>query len=348
MAPKVLAALTTLAALALSCTTSETPAEDAPTASPLTDEVAWTHAEPAERLSVLRRPARVVVPRSSTWVASPGVSARLLSWQVGPGDRVSPGDAIATLASPELSDLDAAVRRLRQIVGDRKVLVSSREKAVEQGFKSVDSLNEARLSLSEAEAELTRLRSKVSARGRNVESSSNSEWTWLSSAAGVVTEIACAPGSAVSADTPCLRVEPTENLVVAVDIPARESARLEPTVVATVGETTLTFVGRSHVVSERQTETFRFGAPDGARPGEAFLVDIDVPAPDDAVVVPRLAIVSIDGTPSVFVEGPNGPEPRAITELGRLHGDRIVRGVAPGDRVVARGAFVLKSELAFP
>jgi multidrug efflux pump subunit AcrA (membrane-fusion protein) len=67
---------------------------------------------------------------------------------------------------------------------------------------------------------------------------------------------------------------------------------------------------------------------------------------DPVLAVPLAAVQRIEGKPAVFVKKGDDFE-RRVVELGMSGGDLIeVRaGVAEGDTVAAKGAFLLKSEL---
>jgi len=84
------------------------------------------------------------------------------------------------------------------------------------------------------------------------------------------------------------------------------------------------------------------------RPGQSVLAKIHTSAPiASAIVVPRGAVTSVDGKPTVFVaHDALSVEPRAIT-LGGQDGDRVevLNGLTEGDRVVTNGVFALKSEI---
>jgi membrane fusion protein, heavy metal efflux system len=84
------------------------------------------------------------------------------------------------------------------------------------------------------------------------------------------------------------------------------------------------------------------------RPGQSVLAKIHTSAPiAAAIVVPRDAVTSVDGKPTVFVaHDALSVEPRAIT-LGGQDGDRVevLSGLTEGDRVVIKGVFALKSEI---
>lgn len=78
-----------------------------------------------------------------------------------------------------------------------------------------------------------------------------------------------------------------------------------------------------------------------------MFVDVDLQSPyRAAIVVPDGAIVASGLRNSVFVErGPGSFEPLPV-EIGRRFGGRveIVKGLAPGDRIVVSGTFLLDSE----
>jgi cobalt-zinc-cadmium efflux system membrane fusion protein len=90
--------------------------------------------------------------------------------------------------------------------------------------------------------------------------------------------------------------------------------------------------------------------PDGRwRPGlfvtgAVTVNDIEVP-----VAAPAEAVVLVDGQSTVFVRTASGFEARTVT-TGRGDGRRveITAGVRPGEAMVVRGAFTLKSELDKP
>jgi cobalt-zinc-cadmium efflux system membrane fusion protein len=87
-------------------------------------------------------------------------------------------------------------------------------------------------------------------------------------------------------------------------------------------------------------------------PGRKFLPGMLVSArtldtAEAALAVPRDAVQSLDGRPSVFVETPEGFAAREIT-LGREGESRaeVLSGLAPGERIAVTNTFLLKAELA--
>jgi cobalt-zinc-cadmium efflux system membrane fusion protein len=69
--------------------------------------------------------------------------------------------------------------------------------------------------------------------------------------------------------------------------------------------------------------------------------------PRQVLVVPRAAVQTVDGKPSVFVAEADGRfRPRTVTLGGEADGlVEIASGVRAGDSVAVAGSFALKSEL---
>jgi cobalt-zinc-cadmium efflux system membrane fusion protein len=84
------------------------------------------------------------------------------------------------------------------------------------------------------------------------------------------------------------------------------------------------------------------------RPGQSVLAKIHTSGHLGAsIVVPRGAVTSVDGKPTVFVaHDALSVEPRAV-QLGGQDGDRveITNGLEETDKVVTNGVFALKSEI---
>ncbi len=106
----------------------------------------------------------------------------------------------------------------------------------------------------------------------------------------------------------------------------------------------------SGTVSE-QTRTARARVvvpnPAGAlRPGMFVTVRIAGPGAS-AVAVPKVAVLADEGRPFVFVHREGDYWVRRPVTLGRRSGDQveIVAGLAPGQRIIADGSFLLKSDV---
>jgi cobalt-zinc-cadmium efflux system membrane fusion protein len=82
------------------------------------------------------------------------------------------------------------------------------------------------------------------------------------------------------------------------------------------------------------------------RPG-MFVTARALDATNAAIAVPRKAIQTLEGRPTVFVETNEGFAPRPIT-IGREGESRveILAGLALGERIAVQNTFLLKAELA--
>jgi len=78
-----------------------------------------------------------------------------------------------------------------------------------------------------------------------------------------------------------------------------------------------------------------------------FVTAQTLDAETPALAVPRDAIQTFEGRPSVFVETPGGFTPRAVT-LGREGQSRVevLGGLVQGERIAVKNTFLLKAELA--
>ena len=83
------------------------------------------------------------------------------------------------------------------------------------------------------------------------------------------------------------------------------------------------------------------------KPGMFVWVDVPLGPPRQALCVPTAAIMRHENQPFVFVPTGKGAFRRDNVEVGLTSGDyvEVTSGLSAGDRVVAHGAFFLKSEL---
>ena len=81
-------------------------------------------------------------------------------------------------------------------------------------------------------------------------------------------------------------------------------------------------------------------------PGLYVAAEVVLSETEVAVAVQSTALQDVDGQRVVFVELPEGFEPRAL-RLGRSDGDttEVLEGLTPGERYVADNSFVVKAEL---
>ncbi len=111
---------------------------------------------------------------------------------------------------------------------------------------------------------------------------------------------------------------------------------------------TLSYIG-PRVSEETRTVLLRvvLPNPDGRwRPGQFVTATLGAGDTPVAVLIPKTALQTIEGKPSVFVQTPEGFALRSVT-LGRANPTHveITAGLQAGERYAATETFVLKAEL---
>jgi len=130
-----------------------------------------------------------------------------------------------------------------------------------------------------------------------------------------------------------------------VQVPARiiGSLSVGQTLKLSQGGQALVLRQKDHGVDDRsQTVSLlaEFAQETRHLPGE--IVSVDLPSPQDGVLVPGAAVVHQGNETTVFVRTAGGIEPRAVA-LQPMGADYLaLDGLKEGDEVVVRGAAVLK------
>jgi membrane fusion protein, heavy metal efflux system len=174
--------------------------------------------------------------------------------------------------------------------------------------------------------------------------------------AGVVAEAQVTPGAAVQEGQLLYRLVAVDRVHVAGAVPEQFLARVQhvraaeievPGLEAPLPATRLVSIGR---VVDPQTRsvpiTFELaGPPPGVAVGQAVTLRLITPPEGREVTVPASAIVDDGGQQIVFVQsGGESFERRPVRAGGEREGGyvRIVSGLEPGERIVTRGAHLVR------
>lgn len=277
------------------------------------------------------------------------------------GARVSRGQVLATLESPEVGEIRVAQREALALVGIAEENFSRERRLAEQGISSRKELllAEADLRRAEASARSAAERLRVLGAGRG----SGSQFTVTAPFAGAVVARDASLGEMVTPADTLFTVADLSRVAIELDVferdlaRVREGQRVAVTVTAYPGRT---FPGRIAYLApvldpERRTARARVEIPNPGgdlRPGmfARAAVQVGAEAGPRVVVVPQAAVQEVEGRRVVFVPGDRAGEFRPVAvEVGEsLEGDRvaITGGLAPDARIVTAGAFALRSELA--
>jgi RND family efflux transporter MFP subunit len=285
-----------------------------------------------------------------------------------PGDQVSIGQLLATLAPTPSSPEDAA--RASLVVAEAEARAASALSQVERAERLlVDrAIPERELELARREADVAAEAVSAARRAQSLYQSAASgrgagTYRLTAPIAGVLTEVTAAPGTSVSAGDVLFRIVDPSELWIRARVPEHDAAR-----VRTDGDASYRILGldewlpipitgdapRASVVAlgrtvHRDSRTvdliYALLDPDPRlRVGATVRVAVPAGEPSHTVAVPRSAVLSDEGRDVVYVQlsGESFDE-RAVRVGSRAGGwVAIESGVEGGERVVSRGANLVR------
>ena len=262
-----------------------------------------------------------------------GAPGQIETLTVDTGDRVAAGQVIATLRKTTVGADEAEAALARQTAQQTFDRVS---RLFEGGAASQADLDNARLAL-----ERTRERIAI-----------------VAPASGTVLMRQAEPGQTVSAGTPVVTIgESRAGLIVRASLTPAEVAQVK------VGDVASVRIEQRDVVSGNvvriaprgsQSGTFEVEVAlarlDGLRAGEVAEISLAAKASDAAVatgayVIPAIALIDARADQGVvFVIDQEGKARRRPVETGGVgdQGVTILKGLAAGDRVITRGASMVR------
>jgi len=305
------------------------------------------------------RTVHVSSPLSGVVLGSPALA----------GQRVAAGDVLFVIDSHEISEAKAdllkkaAALDLATKTADREALLFEKKISAEMEVQAARSRQaEARIELDGAKSRLTRLGVAPQEHPVSGASSGNAldgKVAVRAPRAGTVLEGHANPGEYIEAGKELFIVSDLSEVWVWADLKdadvAGVSAAGKAAVAIVEGPGGLLARGSVDIVSgtvSEQTRTARARIvvpnPHGAlRPGMFVTVRIAGPGGGTAVAVPKVAVLADEGRTFVFVHREEDYWVRRPVTLGRRSGDlvEIVAGLSPGQRIIADGSFLLKSDV---
>ena len=302
----------------------------------------------------LEVPGRVEFPPSRVALISPRTSGRIERLTAVEGDRVRAGQPVAYILSPAFltaqNDFAQALARAELLAGTED----------EEGARALVSAALRRLQLLGAPAPVVE---RLQSGGEPLDL-----LPVAAPFAGSIVEAHALTGSAVEAGTPIFKIADLSVVDVVADVPEQALRYLEVGQSATVRlaaypERPVTGrIERLHDELNPETRTveaiIHVANPERTlRPGMFAAVDLQVPrsavgASDTAsptvLAIPASAVLMDGAAQYVFLEvGPRTYERRIVETASLNGGSRLAvrSGLVVGERVVAKGAFTLKSEL---
>jgi cobalt-zinc-cadmium efflux system membrane fusion protein len=290
---------------------------------------------------------------------APRVEGRIVAVSANLGDKVSAGQALATLDSVALGEAQAA---LREAQSNHRVAQADFERA--QGLVAQEIIPQREFL--RAQADLEKARSALRAaqdRLRLIGASptgvdGGATLQLRSPLAGSVIARDATLGELAGPGTPVFTVADLSKLWIEANLTEDMLARVQPgaaaqvTVGAYPGER---FAGKvTYIAGVLDKETravparIEVGNKDGRLKPEMFAtatIETGKAGPP-ALSVPDAAIVLMQGQPTVFLQEHGGFAPRPVETGARLGGRTVVKsGLQAGDHVVVAGTYALKARL---
>ena len=284
----------------------------------------------------------------------------------GLGDNVRAGDVLAVIDSRELADAKA----LYLAAGERVALAEStftREKNLwEKKISAEQDYLAAKQALTEARIELQSAKHKLQALGLSEASlkqlgarpgESLTRYEIVSPLSGTVIEKHITAGELIKDDTEVFVVADLNTVWVTLQVPptALSTVQKGQRVVISAGPSMPEAEGKIRYVAPVLLEETRTAVTrvelqntDGRwRPGLFVTATIAAGESQASVLIPKSALQTIEGKPSVFVETEAGFSPRPV-KLGPSNDTHveITEGLQSGERYAATETFILKAEFA--
>jgi len=301
------------------------------------------------------------VSASGSVTAAPGGQAIISAHAAGTvarinkrlGESVAAGETLALVSSRDAAAF-AAERRAAESKAELARSMLKRERDLfEQRVTPRQDLESAQAQAEAAEADAARAR--LAAESVHV-SADGQSLAVVSPIAGRITSASVALGAFIEPNTELFRVADPRVVVIEAAIPAADAKRVsagDPAEIVTQAGNTL----RATVSSITPSVSVQTGsaaallslseASTAPAPGEYVRVRI-LPKTNGAstVVLPDEAVQRIDGRDAVFVRADDHFKVRPV-KVGARSADQvaIVSGLAAGERVATRNAFLLKAEL---
>lgn len=336
--------------------------------------------EAAERRipQTIQASGRLTTNEDATWHVGAITNGRIIEVLVKVGDRVQPRDVLARLYSHDIHEARAEFRRARSEVQRLEAAVDFARRTLDRHQRlfetkaaSLEQVEQARAALRNEEAvlasariELNRTRLhlveflEISADDPAHPGSPEDLVPIRAPAAGIVLAREVTPGAVVDAARELFTISDLSTIWAIAAVQEDSLARLRTGMSADVRVQAYPgrpFTGRvtridSRLDPETRTVSVRISLDNRAghlKPEMYASVELAAGGTDPAIFIPQAALQDVNGQPSVFVElAPGRFEVRPVDPGRTLEGLRLItHGLRPGERVVAAGSFILKSQL---
>lgn len=264
------------------------------------------------------------------------VEGAIVSLGADLGDRVERGDTLARITA---EDFSARVAQTEAELSQARSELARTEQLVASDLATSEALERSRTKVRVAE-------SQRALAGRELR-----DTRVLAPFDGAIAARLVSPGAFVRVGTPLFVLVATSPLRLAIDVPERLAPVVREGTAVAVGPAGAAAVEaritRVAPVVDPETRTFRAqievrpSEDDVLRPGMYVRARIDLGLVEDAVRLPRAAVFEVLGRSRVMEVVEGRAQPRDIELVAEEEGFAVVRGIASGAEVVARGPGLL-------
>lgn len=325
-----------------------------PDASPLRKRLKVQAVEQRELSHALTAPAMIEADPSHTVNVLAPVTGRVTELKVKLGDRVKRGQVLALIASGDYAQAVADAQKAADALVLAKQASMGAEGVQQAGGAAQKDLEAARSAYDQARAENVRAQARLDSLGANGARSDAHGMAVVAPTDGSITALSIGVGAYVNDPNAALMtVTDLGHVWVTANVAENEAALIKPGIEADVVLPALPgrrFQGIVQSVSDvLDADSRRVKArvvvsdADGALKANMFATaTFQVPQPK-AMLLPQSALLMNNDSVTVFVEVSPWAFVRRAVELGLDEGDRarIVKGLAPGERVVVAGGVLI-------
>jgi cobalt-zinc-cadmium efflux system membrane fusion protein len=309
-------------------------------------EIRLEEVRPATEVAIALLPGTIIPPMNSRIAVPAPFSGTVVSVDVLPGEAVTPGRTLMTIASRELVETLSQLRQAEANLAAAKA-VAERYKGLAE--KNIASPTRA----AETEAQATGLQAVVEEHRRlvslgNIKSNPDGSYALTAQREGRVVEANVAPGASIVAMAPAVVIDTSDELWVEAQLPASLIGKVRPgDTIRLENGATGKVLSVSHSIDPKTRSALLTGsvpAHSGFVPGQMVTLGIHREAAVSGLDVPAEAIVWVHGDPSVFVRTDRGFDVLPVTLKGKtLHGATIEGPLSAGQRVAVSGLAQLEN-----
>lgn len=327
----------------------------------------------------VRASGRLTTNEVTTWRVGSITDGRIVTAEVNVGDRVQKGQLLARIFSHDIHEARAEYSRalaeftrmkaqldFAQRQRDRaRRLYELKATSLEQVEHAETELKSAQGTVASSEIEVARTKShlvdylEIPATPPNGGAAKDADLIPVRApASGIVLERLVTPGEVVGSNSGLYVISDLSTVWAIAAVQEEHLSRLRTGMTAKITVQAYPdrpFTGRVLKIDEKldaemRTVNVRVEIPNRGgllKPEMYATIELDAGGSAEALFVPQVAVQDVSGKPTVFVEtGPGRFAPRAVT-TGRPMDSlvEITSGLTGGEKVVARGAFIVKSQL---